>query len=54
MGLAYAIIAGLAIWLVMWSLGTKAIDAFMVTLVIALVAATVRMLAPYIPGNRDD
>lgn len=54
MGLAISITAGLAIWLVLWSLGSKSIDAFMITILIALVATTVRMLAPYLPGNRDD
>ena len=54
MGLSIAITAGLAVWLVLWSLGTKSLDAFMLTLLIALVATTVRMLSPYLPGNRKD
>ena len=43
---------GLILWLVLWALGVKAFDAFMLTVLIALVAATVRMIAPYLPGNR--
>ena len=42
----------LMIWIVLWAIGAKAFDAFMITVLIALVAATVRMLLPYLPGNR--
>lgn len=52
MGLVAAITAGLAVWLVMWSLDVKALDAFLVTTVIVLVAILVRTLAPTLPGNR--
>ena len=53
MGLVVVTTVGLAIWLVMWALGTKAIDAFMITLLLVLVGATMRILAPFLPGNRD-
>jgi hypothetical protein len=53
MGVIVATTAGLILWLVMWALGVKAFDAFMITVLIAVVAATARMLAPYLPGNRD-
>ena len=53
MGLIVATTAGLILWLVLWALGVKAFDAFMITVLIAVVAATARMLAPYMPGNRD-
>ena len=43
---------GLMIWIVLWAIGAKAFDTFMITVLIALVAATVRMLLPYLPGNR--
>ena len=52
MGVVLATTFGLIIWLVLWALGAKAFDAFMITVLIALVAVTVRMLAPYLPGNR--
>jgi hypothetical protein len=52
MGIVVATTVGLIIWLVLWSLGEKAFDAFMITILIAVVAATVRMVAPYLPGNR--
>jgi hypothetical protein len=52
MGLALATVAGLCVWIILWSLDYKAIDAFMITVLIALVGVMVRMLAPYLPGNR--
>jgi hypothetical protein len=52
MGVIVATTAGLIIWLVLWALGQKAIDAFLITVLIALVAATLRMVSPYLPGNR--
>ena len=53
MGLVVVTTVGLVIWLVMWALGTKAIDAFMITLLLVLVGATMRIIAPFLPGNRD-
>jgi hypothetical protein len=53
MGLVVATTFGLIVWLVLWALGIKAFDSFMITVLVALVAVTVRMLAPYLPGNRD-
>jgi hypothetical protein len=53
MGLVVVTTVGLVIWIVMWALGTKAIDAFMITLLLVLVGATMRIIAPFLPGNRD-
>ena len=52
MGVIVAVTLGLILWLVLWALGVKAFDAFLLTMLIALVAVTVRMIAPYLPGNR--
>ncbi len=52
MGVVVATPFGLIIWLVLWAIGAKAFDAFMITVLIALVAVTLRMLTPYLPGNR--
>lgn len=52
MGLVLATTFGLVVWIVLWALGSKAIDAFMITVVVVLVAATVRMLTAYLPGHR--
>ena len=42
MGLAVATITGLVIWIVLWSLGVKSVDAFLITILIVVVAATAR------------
>jgi hypothetical protein len=54
MGLVVATTVGLVIWIVMWALGIKAVDAFMITLLLVILGATMRIIAPYLPGNRDD
>ena len=53
MGLVVATTVGIVIWIVMWALGIKAVDAFMITLLLVVVGATMRIIAPYLPGNRD-
>jgi hypothetical protein len=53
MGLVLATTTGLVIWLVMWALGVKPFDSFLITVLIVVVAATVRILLPYLPGNRE-
>ena len=52
MGLVLATVTGICVWIVLWSLDYKAIDAFMITVVVALVAVMVRMLVPHLPGRR--
>jgi hypothetical protein len=54
MGLVVATTFGLVIWIVMWALGVKAFDAFLITVLIVLLGVTARMLAPYLPGNREN
>ncbi len=51
MGLAVTTTIGLAIWIVLWSIGAKALDAFLITTVVILLGATGRLLAPYLPGR---
>jgi hypothetical protein len=53
MGLVVATTFGLIVWIVLWALGIKAIDSFIITVLVVLVGATARMLAPYLPGNRN-
>ena len=54
MGLVVATTFGLIVWIVLWALGIKAIDSFIITVVVVLMGATARMLAPYLPGNRNN
>jgi hypothetical protein len=52
MGVLLTLIAGLVVWVVLWAIGAKAFDAFLLTLVMLVIAAAVRLLVPYLPGNR--
>ena len=52
MGIFYTLIAGLTVWIVLWAIGVKGFDAFLVTIVMLIVATTVHLLMPFLPGNR--
>ena len=54
MGVLLTLIAGLVVWVVLWAIGAKAFDAFLLTLVMLVIAAAVRLLVPYLPGNRRE
>jgi len=54
MGLLLTTAAGLCLWVVLWALDVKSFDAFLLTLVMVILALTVRMIAPALPGNRPD
>jgi hypothetical protein len=53
MGIVLATTLGLCLWVALWATGTKAFDAFMLTVLIVLMAAAVRIFSPYLPGNRE-
>jgi hypothetical protein len=52
MGLFLTFVAGLVLWLVLWAIGIKSFDAFMVTVLMVVIAASARIVSPYLPGNR--
>jgi predicted PurR-regulated permease PerM len=39
---------GLVVWIVLWALGVKSFDAFMITILLVVSAATARIAEPYI------
>jgi hypothetical protein len=51
MGLVLATTFGLSVWIVLWAIGWKSIDAFLVTTVIITLGATAKILAPYLPDR---
>jgi hypothetical protein len=53
MGLVLTVTAGLVVWIVLWSVGAKSFDAFMITTLVALLGVTGRMLLPHLPGKRE-
>ena len=52
MGVLLTLIAGLVVWVVLWALGAKGFDAFMITVLMLVIAAAGYMLAPHLPGRR--
>jgi hypothetical protein len=52
MGLVLTLTAGLIVWIVLWALGAKGFDAFMLAALIVLVGGTLKILAGYLPGRR--
>ncbi len=53
MGLTIAATVAFCAWIVLWAIGWKAIDAFMVATVIITLAATFKVLAPSLPGRHE-
>jgi hypothetical protein len=53
MAIVVATTTALVIWVVLWALGQKALDASLVALAIVILTATARILMRYLPG-RDE
>lgn len=51
MGLILTTTFGLVIWIVLWAIGAKGFDAFMVTLLIVTCGAAARIAATHLPGR---
>jgi len=50
MGLALVTTLALCLWIVLWAVGVKGVDGIMLTVVVVLVAATLKSLLKYLPG----
>jgi hypothetical protein len=53
MGLILTLTTGLIVWIVLWALGAKGFDAFMLAALIVLVGASLKILSGYLPGRRS-
>jgi hypothetical protein len=53
MGLILTAATGLVVWIVLWALGTKGFDAFLLASAIILVGASLKILSGYLPGRRS-
>ncbi|CAN5472049.1 hypothetical protein BH20ACT17_BH20ACT17_08440 [soil metagenome] len=51
MGLVLLTTFGLIVWIVLWAIGQKAMDAFLITTLVIVLGAAGRMLTPYLPGR---
>jgi hypothetical protein len=54
MGLVLTVTAGLIIWIVLWALGAKGFDSFMLAGLIIVIGASVKIIAGYLPGRHGD
>lgn len=54
MGLLIATVFALSLWIVGWATGGKAVDWFLLSMGIVILAATVRVVLPYLPGRSPD
>ena len=54
MGVFLATVLAFGLWVALWGVGVKAMDGFMLLLLIVLGAAIARIVAPHLPGNRAD
>jgi hypothetical protein len=54
MGLVLTATAGLIIWIVLWALGAKGFDSFMLATLIIAIGGSLKILAGYLPGRRGD
>jgi hypothetical protein len=53
MALILTATAGLCVWIVLWALGVKGFDGFMITVLMVVIAVAIRQLIPYLPGRRE-
>ncbi|HEY4916443.1 MAG TPA: hypothetical protein VIH92_06015 [Solirubrobacteraceae bacterium] len=53
MGFILTLTFGLVVWIVLWAIGAKGIDAFLLAALIILVGATVKLASGYLPGRRS-
>ena len=52
MGLILTTTAGLILWIVLWAIGFKSFDGFLIVLLLVILAAVARMALPSLPGSR--
>ncbi|HTA12797.1 MAG TPA: hypothetical protein VK765_05180 [Solirubrobacteraceae bacterium] len=52
MGFVITITGGLVAWIVLWAIGVKGWDAFLIAATIILAGAAVKILSGYLPGRR--
>jgi hypothetical protein len=53
MGLLLTLISGLVVWIVLWAIGVKSFDAFLITLVLLIIGSAAHFVWALLPGNRN-
>lgn len=54
MSIVVALAFSLVLWIVLWAIGGKSLDVFLLIIPIMLVAVVIRTIIPLLPGNRTD
>lgn len=53
MGIFLTLIVGLTLWVLLWGTDLmKSFDAFIIGMILVVLAATTRLVLPYLPGTR--
>lgn len=48
MKILVALTTGLVIWIALWALGTKALDSFLITIALVLIAVVATLTEPFV------
>jgi hypothetical protein len=54
MGVVLTLVFAMIVWIILWAIGGSGFDGFLAALLIMLMAAAGKVLAPFLPGNRPD
>jgi hypothetical protein len=54
MGVILTTTFGLGLWIVLWAVGIKSFDGFMITMLLVLLALLGRQFLPLLPSHRDN
>jgi hypothetical protein len=54
MGIVLTLAFAMVVWIILWAIGGSGFDDFLVALLIMMLAAGAKVLAPFLPGNRPD
>ncbi|HEV2769627.1 MAG TPA: hypothetical protein VGV40_05520 [Solirubrobacteraceae bacterium] len=53
MGLVLVTTAGVIVWIILWSLGAKSFDAFMLTMLFVVLGVGGRVVSAYLPSRQE-
>jgi hypothetical protein len=54
MGLAATVTFSLCLWVALWAINIKALDGMLLSLAIVVVAAGIKILSAFLPGQRTE
>jgi len=51
MGLALTTALAFCLWVILWAIGVRSLDAMLITLLILVIAGTIKSLGKFLPGT---